>query len=55
MAVVLALVITGWLFAFAVGSRVGFDEASTVAAQPQKAVETASAQSSAYRAPASAS
>ncbi len=51
MAIVLALVIVGWLLAFAVGAQAGFDNQSEVA----KSVSSVSSESTAtYRNPASA-
>lgn len=53
MAIVLALLIVGWLVAFALGSQSGFDnqpEAAKVVSQP-----TAEPASSTYREPASVS
>jgi len=56
MAVVLSLVIIGWLFAIVVGSRFGFNSATVktpVTVQSQAAVKT-SEETSSYTTPASA-
>lgn len=56
MAIVLALVIVGWLVAFALGSQVGFDNQPVATQQPSKsaASQSPSAESAAYREPVSA-
>lgn len=46
MAIVLALVITGWLIAFALGSQASFDS-EPVAAQQSSEVKSANAQKTA--------
>ncbi|MEL6939912.1 MAG: hypothetical protein AAFO84_12040 [Cyanobacteria bacterium J06598_1] len=52
MAIVLALLIVGWLVAFALGTQSGFD--SQPASEPATATKTAETQST-YREPASVS
>lgn len=56
MAIVLALVIVGWLVAFALGSQAGFDNQPAAAQQPSKSVssQSSSAESATYREPVSA-
>lgn len=53
MAIVLALVIVGWLVAFALGAQAGFDSQSSPAAQPA-VVKAESVEGTAYGRPASA-
>jgi len=56
MAIVLALVIVGWLVAFALGSQAGFTNQPTATAQPSKIdnSQPSSPESSSYREPVSA-
>lgn len=56
MAIVLALVIVGWLVAFALGSQAGFDNQPAATQQPSKsvAVQSPSTESAPYTKPVSA-
>lgn len=55
MAIVLALVIVGWLAAFALGSQVGFDNQPTERRQPSQSAASPSSsfESASYREPVS--
>lgn len=54
MGIVLALVITGWLVAFALGSQAGFDNEPTMVTQQSAVAESAQANATSYRKPMSA-
>ncbi len=54
MAIVLALVIVGWLLAFAVGAQAGFDNQPEVAKSVSSGSSVSSETTAAYRNPASA-
>lgn len=54
MAVVLAILIAGWLIAFSLGLQVGFGNEATVATQQSPVAKAATAKSSNYRDPVSA-
>lgn len=54
MAIVLALLITGWLIAFAVGAQTGFESSPEPAASERSAAQPAAIATS-YSSPASAS
>ena len=54
MAIVLALVITGWLVAFALGSQAGFDSEPTMVTQQPAVTKSAPVKATNYSEPASA-
>lgn len=54
MAIVLALIIVGWLVAFALGSQAGFDNKPTIVATQSSVSKPAKAKSANYREPVSA-
>ena len=55
MAIVLALLIVGWLVAFALGAQAGFEAQPTESAQPAARSQAPEATSAGYRKPVSAS
>ena len=55
MAIVLALLIVGWLVAFALGNQVGLDSKPVTAEEPQTVLEATDATPTSYRESVSAS